>query len=66
MSILSELFAATMFLSIFYVGPETMGDLDYGNPEHWEAMSRLSFEQPEYKEILKTVLPELMYKGLLD
>lgn len=64
--LIAELFAVTMFLSMFHMDAETMGEFDFGDPTQTEKIARMMYQQPGMKRVLLQTMPQLMYKGLLD
>lgn len=61
---LPELFAATVFMTMFHMDVENSDD--FGDMEAVPKMARATYEIPVMKRALQRILPELMYKGLLD
>ena len=51
---------------MFFMDPSQMADLDFTNQDHMKQLVKDMFETTELKSILMQLLPELLYKGILD
>lgn len=61
-----ELVTAVVMLSFFHFNMETMTEFDFMDPENMPKAARATFEEPEFKSALMKIMPELMYKGVLE
>lgn len=51
---------------MFYMDFTQMADLDFSDKTQMPVYIRIMFENEELKSLLMHLLPELMYKGILD
>lgn len=45
---------------------EETGDIDFNDPKIIASIAISTYNNPPYKKILSKLLPELLYKGLLE
>lgn len=53
-------------LIFFYMDYNNMAEDDFMDPAKMPKLARIAYEHPDMKRILMRLLPELMYKGVLD
>lgn len=51
---------------MFYMDAENLGDIDFADLTQTPLIARMSYEEPEMKSVMLRVMPELMFKGILD
>lgn len=63
---LSEFCVASSFLTMYYMDYSKLADMDFTKKSEMTQIAKSMYEGETLKGILMRILPDLMYRGILD